>query len=656
MNPDVDVLVVGPSGPVNTGEGDQHNYFSINDLHRRRAQNLIDLDHLRELDMMFVEPAGFDRLAGRLAEAGSALLRGPVGSGRRAAAQMLLHRTSRDTPIRSLSDQPDTTGGPILDPEQLAEGHLLLLDLSDSRSPEQALRELPAFRQVAAEVGAHLVVVLPEKRIDDPAGVEASRSAIEMGRPDGRKVFTSHLIVTITQAPADYDEPLGTTLDTCPMRDIATLTDLVRQAQQRAGGRGTIGSWVWQAWEGFNDRAAHVASLIAASDAPQRAMLAAAGLLEGAAAELVAPAAAELLRRTGHPGDERPRLQRPGVSAQFTAIGATVDTAGRVGFVQLGYGNAVLDQFWDDHPDLRADFREWLAGLLPTLRMDDDTRDAVVARFADRALRTGRPRDLIRLAEVWSRHPGSRLLLQARTTVELGLVHPGLGTRFRRQVYDWSGSPQLSSGLAGVLVRSCLDVIAPVYPEQAVVRLHRLARHRDPSVRRAALDALADLLDTDRRLCRGLLDRLRQRLARDAREADTMVFLDLMTPHRLTDRAPARASIADPAVRVALAGCWQAIMSGRSAEEWSAPVRSWLAAAADPGHRGPLLDVLIAAAAADHRAAGRLYVLARDRARAPGPGVRIRQSLASEIAHRLDAAQGIQPWHGAATSFGKGSA
>ncbi|NEE56976.1 hypothetical protein G3M55_72030, partial [Streptomyces sp. SID8455] len=135
-------------------------------------------------------------------------------------------------------------------------------------------------------------------------------------------------------------------------------------------------------------------------------------------------AAHSLLGVLGHPQDETPRLARAGLGEQFEELSLAREGDGRVRFVRLAYDEAVRRHFWENFPDLRADFRDWVGECMeiPTLGAEDRAR--LVGRFAEQALRTDRPDDLHLLIERWTRSSaGGRLRAEAAAALELGLSH-----------------------------------------------------------------------------------------------------------------------------------------------------------------------------------------------------------------------------------------
>ena len=240
-----------------------------------------------------------------------------------------------------------------------------------------------------------------------------------------------------------------------------------------------------------------------------------------------------------------------------------------------------------------------------------------------------------------SRWP-SRLLPQAAKAVERGLNDERHGLFFRQQLYTWSRDLNLSSDLAEVVVQMCSEVLALTHPEQALVRLHHIARRHSGAAGEAARAALLDLIDRDRRLYRRLLDRVTDGLTKDT-AADLAVFCELAAPARLgCSQQWTSPLIADAAVRDQLATGWRAVLGGSSSPDCAHLVRTWLAVACeDDRYRELLLDVLVEAGDGRYDLFNRLYVIARDWTHAPEGSRQERIEIADCLNNKIDSAQGI---------------
>ncbi|MGH3912639.1 MAG: hypothetical protein ACRDTC_04415 [Pseudonocardiaceae bacterium] len=657
MSTDTESFLFDPHGPVHTGPGDQINRIVNLALSAqrpgRRPRTAAAPEDLAWLAPRFDEPGNFGRARDRLADNGNVLLTGAPGSGRRTAALMLLHwLPSAHVPIQELddSDPSGSSDRPVLDPDTVDAGQRLLLDLSLSAEPNyrRVLAELPSFRTVVHERGAHLVVVLAGSRKHYP-GSEFRSSIVEITRPNGRQVFQSYLRsdgIRFTPEQLDVDE-LAAQLPE-PMQHIANLAELVHLARD-AEPRQTFPHWLREALAALLERRDQVRQrMMRLRSSQQRALLLATAMFSGAQADAVFDAAARLCTTLRQPEDDRPRLEREGLTERLAEIDAGTDDAGRVSFTLLAYDRAVQAHFWTDFPDLRASFRDWVATAIDQRMLTSEDRDAVVIRFAEQALRTDRPDDLRLLAERWARRTDSRWqsssLPQAARVLVDGLSHERHGIFFRRLLYHWSRDPSLTHDLALVVVRVCADVLAVTHPDQAVVRLHHIFRRQSGMAGAVALDALLDLVDRDRRLYRLLLDRVTEalRTQQDA-VADLAMFLELVAPARLLDSTRwTRPLIENLTVRNRLVTGWRAVLNGLPLPRCAGYVRSWLTACEDsPDQRALLLDVLVTASDSRPDVLSRLYVIARDWGHAPGERRVERSQIATHVNHKIDSAQGI---------------
>jgi hypothetical protein len=373
-------------------------------------------------------------------------------------------------------------------------------------------------------------------------------------------------------------------------------------------------------------------------------------LLSGASADAVFEATSTLLKVIGHPEDDRPRLEREDLAERLAEIGARTDDAARVRFTRLAYDQAVRTHFWTNFLDLRDGFRDWMGTAIRQQTLTSEEQDVVVTLFAEQALRTGRPDDLRRLAEQWAERTDPRwpssLLPQAVRALERGLNDERHGLFFRDKLYTWSTARSLSSDLAQVIVLVCSEVLAPTHPKQAVVRLHHIFRRRSDAdaAGEAACDALLNLVGRDRRLYSFLLARVTCEPRPEGADADTVLFLELADPARLTDAPQLQQTpplIASRGVQAQLVSGWKTVLTAPSSPRCVDQVRAWLVACADDRFCDRLLDVLVDACDGRYDALNRLYVIARDWAHASGECWAERIRIADRLYHKIDAAQGI---------------
>lgn len=429
------------------------------------------------------------------------------------------------------------------------------------------------------------------------------------------------------------------------MEEIAHFADRVRRARAAFPARDGFATWCKQSRDARTQWRTEVAELVARRcAAPQRALLFATAMLHGAHADVVHRGAALLLSTLNTPRDETPLLEGKDLAERLAEISAAAGSDGRVRFDKLDYDAAVRAHFWDHMPDLRHLFSTWTA---QSTELDDphitsDLRKTVVSRLADQYLRTGRGNDLAFLAEEWSAAPTSRARLEAAVdTLACGLHDPRSGRSLRMLVYSWCKGKRLTGNLAHVLLRACTDVIAPTHPDQAITRLHHLARRERGAT--PALDALCRLAATSARLRRRMLDRVTLHSA--APTVDARLFLRICDPVALTDPADApRPLIDEKGVQDCAIAGWAEALARLPQPRWQPYAERWLhtACTAD-SHRDRLLAVLVDAAGRNGSTLAALYSTARA-AEPAAPGGRASGAATTErLLQKISTAQGLRP-------------
>ncbi|MFD7546085.1 hypothetical protein [Streptomyces sp. NPDC059816] len=637
-----DAYVNGPRGPVNSGTGPQFNGGSFwlldEDLGRllRRGPDLqrITLQRRRLLRSRFVPPRSFrDGLERMEAPGAVVLLDGPRGSGRRAAATMLLHQSGGDEGrMEELSPEHEHGAGRL---EPGPSDHYLL-DLSNTAHDDYpaAQRALAAFRSAVEGAGARMAVVLPDS-LDHLLDADLRPLVVRLGRPREIAVFRRHLRVggiAFTQEETEGEELLGF-LATSPMRELAKLAELVRLARDRAGQDSRFPDWCAEAMSAVTDWAGEAARQVSNHRTAQgRALLLTGAMFSGASADAVFHGSDLLLRTLDHRGDDTPRLAQPDLGEQFRSLGIRRDADGRVGFERLAFDSAVRTHFWNNFPDLRDGLRDWVGQALRLPQLTHDDRMSLVERFSDQALAVGRPDHLWVLAEQWTR-TARRPLLNAETAamLERGLVHERYGARFRAQIYAWAvGGAALPADLVRVLTGVCRQVVASTHPAQALVRLHHLALRPGGEEVEEARAALLEMARSSRQLRARLIGRLLSPESPNAR-AHLMLYLDLVEPVGLRAREPWRQ----------LTELWTTVMDEGSAELWTPVVRRWLSALRPEAEGSLGLQVLLDAASGRGEILNRLYAITCGWAAGPAQPSDGRAATAAAFWHAIDAVQGV---------------
>lgn len=629
---------------VHTGPGSQTNIY-LAATSERLGMRGKDPRAVAEADrallyQRFLAPPRFGQARTLLREHGFVLLGGKPGSGRRAAALMLLHELP-DTggSFHELPDTTDDDQAGALETNSVGDGDRLLLDLSDSDETRYTAvqDDLSAFLTMVAQRRASLVIVLPHHLgyLQRPG---LRPVTVELGRPRAHALLMRYLRLDgIHPSLAELSSPdLDAHMSHAPMSDLAHLADRIRRARDDTGPTGTFAQWCAQSLAALTDHGPEAARFIASlSNGRQRALTLALAMFHGSAPDTVFDATGILLEVLGHPKDDRPRLEHTDLTSEFEAIEAGTGADDQVRFSTLGYDQAVRTHFWTYLPDLRPMYCTWVQRCVQQQALSPQESDALITRFAEQCLRTGRPEDLWRLAERWTeRGQLERLLPDAAQALAEGLRHDRHGRAFRQKIYGWSILPSLPKGLKQALVLVCSDVMAVRNPDQALVRLHHLARRESGAGKRPALDALLALAGGDGRLFRLLLDRL----APGRWPADSRIFLALAD---LASRT--RALFVSVTVRDRLVSGWAAVLLHRPHQEWAEHIQHWLTAAcATESHRESLLDVLVDGAAQHPGVIGRMYATSQLWAHASPTEQAARGELADLFRQKVDTAQSIE--------------
>ncbi|MCS0604524.1 hypothetical protein NX794_25395 [Streptomyces sp. LP11] len=639
MTETIGAFVREAHGSVHSGDGDQYNFYFEKAAHwlrneaRKHPRSIAELDR-RHLAERFVPPPGLQHARARLHVERTVLVDSLSGSGRRAAALMLLHELpAGEGTLHELPDTSDDDTGPPLDSHDIGRGDRLLLDLSEADETRYLAVQsaLSDFRGAVVAKSAHLVVVVPH-HLGYLIREDLRHLTAELGRPNARRVLAVHLRCDGIR-PDDGilgGTELATFLTRAPLRDVAALADRIRRLRDSSPADRGLPDWLRQSLEEQHDQSGRVAAdFCAAPGGRHRALQLAVAMFHGATPDVVLQAANALLDLLNHPPDPTPRLDRADLSAELAAVQAGRDPDGRVRFAIAGYGRAVLQHFWTFLPDIRRQLRDWLTRQAADPALDPDVRRAAVDHFAQQTLRVAHPEDLTWVVERWTSSKASALLIpEAARVLAMGLDDDHHGRYFRQRIYDWATSADTSTHCSRVLVMVCEQTMARSHPDQALVRLHHLARGRHDGVRSEARQAVLRLTASDDRLYRLMLERLAVGITHRSRAADLGLFTELAGPGRLIGR---------PSVRASLTACWGGML--RSGIDWTALVRLWLGSGRTEQRRDLIAEVLVMACALDPHLLGRLYRAARDWL-GDRPDTE-RAAMVSRLLQAINAAQGL---------------
>ncbi|MEU9406458.1 hypothetical protein AB0E08_12270 [Streptomyces sp. NPDC048281] len=553
---------------------------------------------------------------------------------------MLLHELPEaQGSLHELPDTSDDKRGVPFDKEDVGPGDRLLLDLSEAEESRYLAVQnaLPDFRAAVVARGAHLAVVLPH-HLGYLLRGDLRFLTTDIGRPIPRRVLAVHLRCSGVRCSDEdlRDTGLTTYLTRSAMNGIAALADRIKRLQSTSPADRGFPHWLAESLEEQRDQTKRVAADIAAAQSGrQRALLLSLAMFHEASPQVVLRATNSLLGVLSHPPDPSPRLDRADLHAELETVQAETGPDGRVRFRLIGYDVAVRNHFWTFLPDIRHQLRNWLRDRIADQAVAPSVRTAAVTRFAEQTLRAGAPDDLAWLSEQWTATGATyHLIREAAQALALGLDHDHHGRFFRQRIYDWATSTETSARLQRVLIMVCSQTMARSHPDQALVRLHHLARRCPDPV--AAYRAVTDLARSDDRLYMLMLDRLAAGVERPHGEADLDLFRELADPMRLAG---------DHRVQTSLVTGWTGLLR-HPRRDWTADVRQWLTAGEDTQHREPLLRVLADASASDTQIAGRVFRVALDWKRAEP--TEDRADVVSRLLMKINTAQGIEPYGTAA--------
>lgn len=594
--------VTGSPYLVYAGQGDVH--LHVDHLNRGETKDPQEqaADELLWLQQRFIYPENFGKARAILADHRTVFLDGLPGSGRTAAAKMLLWELRQSSGRFHGLGLQEREEGPRIDRSHIGEGDQIWLNLSKLELSEWAgiHAELSTLRARVQERHAYLVVILPHGPAYDLRS-ELTPYHVTLGEPSREEALRRYL--DVAAIPYSEVDPATPFLDTKPtFENIPRYVGLIAQARDKADGTGDFATWCAAANQAWTERQGEVAARVAELGGAQRALLIAVAMLHGAHADGVHHAAEMLLRTMEHPPDERPMLNRTALDRRLAEIHAKRDTAGRVWFDHLAYDSTVRSYVWAHMPELHKGISDWVRASLDSAELAESERRGMVQAYAELCLNDRHWPALIALVTEWGASPTKLHREVAGDVLTMGVLSERWGRYFRRQVYDWSTKGDFSEEFVELCVAVCRGPMAVSHPNEAVVRLHHFARRFRTSNARAAL---LDVVRTDRHMFRFMLDRLTNPDRRQ-RDLDVDLFLDLVALPTLTEQGTLNhALIAERGVSRQLQDGWHRVFAEKEQNEWQKAAQEWLTLAAeDPGHRDALLDILVSAAN------GRMSILA----------------------------------------------
>lgn len=590
-------------GPVNTGSGDQTNHIypvsPANPGGRTPRQQAAD--ELRELAWRFEAPTGFDNARQILRHYQTVFLYGAPGSGRSTAARMLLRELSPNGAIQQLILQDSAYGTPF-NLHHIGDSDRVWLDLSGANAATgewqfSDIRDhLRSLRSTVQKHAAYLVAVLPDQTTRLDPELDRYRAAIQ--RPPLQRALLRHLRAA-DLVPPGFGPVLAPKFvrQDRPLRDVPEYVRLIAEAKAQAAGGGNFDEWCETALAAFSGRESEVKEFIpTVKDGAQRALLITVAMLQGAPADAVEQETVSLMAKADHPPAPGSVLEREPLDARLHEIHAQRDAAtSRVRFNELGFDAAVRSYFWTQMFATRRPIFDWVPPALDSASLDQSDRDNLIRNSVEHYLTDDRHASLLaqRVMQFTGDRATANQVNAAALILRYGLQAERCGRAFRRQIYQWSTDKNTSDQLAAVLVAACRDEIYATQPDEALVRLHHLARRKRPG----AHETLIKLISTDQRALRQMLGRIADREPSvNQWEEDRRLFLDMADPWALIDPGErGRPLIDERSVADLLGAGWALAFDGvLPRESWTTRAEEWLSCAVESDrHRGALLEGLV---------------------------------------------------------------
>jgi hypothetical protein len=627
-------------GPLHAGTGAQNIYYypsSLADPKGRTPQRQV-ADDLNELARRFVQPRGLGDAREVLRLHQTVFLQAPPGGGRPTAAKLLLKElaTPEETIFQLWLQEKATNARAPFDFTHVGDGDHAWADLTDTGgwSWDEIHGELLELRSTARHRNAHLVVILPDEAV--LLNTEIDQFRVRLEAPSLDQVLRSHLRAAgFGPLEVRQSDALEFVRSDRPLRDVPEYVRLVAEAQNLAAGEADFKTWCDTAFKAFEGRKSEASAFIRTlKGGSDRALLFSVAMLHGAHGDAVDHAATALMARAEHAPDLGSLLEHEMLDRRLDSINAKADVHGNVRFKILGFDAAVRSYFWTQLPGLRQPIVKWLPVALDSPDLSQAERDNLVTNFADLCLTDRYHAVLLNLvAQFTSQHTTAARVNAAALILRRGLRAERCAREFRRQIYDWSINRRTSDQLAAVLVAACRDEIFATHPDEAMVRLHHLARR---NARSEAHKTLAGLARADPRSMRQMLARIADPPP-DTRpwEADPWLFLDIAHPWTLAELGDRRrALITEGAVAERLSRGWALVFEELPHESWARYAESWLSCAAAIGeHRNTLLNTLVRGAAREADTLASLYAIA--------VSADFRDSVSDLLLRKITQAQGV---------------
>jgi len=412
------------------------------------------------------------------------VLAGPPGSGREITAMAAIRELEPKLPLRRFSLEDEEAGeiGGIGEIAAAGPGGWLL-------HAGDGLAALPRCVDTVRAARGYLAVIA-----DDWGEQLSGLPVVVLEPPDALEVYRHWVTARGHGGWADWDQAPGL-LSGSPPASGRRLARLVEEIEQR-GTLAPAAAQQDQVRQAYQDWNAELRAWFRAHRPPHdRALLVAAAALAPDREDRVYAAAADLAGRL--------HIDVHGAGLAWcpvTELGALLDEHqpnAWVVFRRLGYAEAILRHTIADYPLARQDLLSWLAALVTESLAGLRPRVGLAGTYADVAAAHGEAGHIVRTARAWAEGGRADPDLSANPAylaLSRTCLHPLVGARVRRALYEWSRRTGLPPTLQLVVAQVC-ELLGQTYPSVALTRLkHLAARGNDQVVRQVqrSVRALAD--------------------------------------------------------------------------------------------------------------------------------------------------------------------
>ncbi|WP_018653384.1 hypothetical protein [Actinomadura flavalba] len=196
-------------------------------------------------------------------------------------------------------------------------------------------------------------------------------------------------------------------------------------------------------------------------------------------------------------------------SAELEDVLGADRRADRILFRRQRFAASVIDHVWAAYPLLRPDLLMWLSELpaQPSVTLGAELRRKIARVFANLAAGHDRPELICATAREWAAgEEAARIggVDLAFIVLSDTCLHPVVGGKVRRELYEWSQQQAAPQSLKLTIVRVC-QVLAGTLPTVALTRLKHLSAGGDAVVHAEVAAVVRALAQDDPLLVFGVL-------------------------------------------------------------------------------------------------------------------------------------------------------